>query len=117
MGHLDHDRPDDSNEPRHDTDSVQEEVSATGQRMKGAVKNAAGELINDESLEEKGERENEAGRERQRDNEGFSSLEDGGRAKGDGEGFPFPLSPFPFPFSPSPFPLSPSPFFWQYYRH
>ena len=69
MGHTDHDRPDDSNQPRHSPDSVREEASATGQRVKGAVKNAAGELINDESLEEKGERENEAGRDRQKKND------------------------------------------------
>jgi uncharacterized protein YjbJ (UPF0337 family) len=69
MGHMDHDRPDDSNAPRHTPDSVAEETSATGQRIKGAVKNAAGELIDDEALEEKGERENAAGRDRQRKND------------------------------------------------
>jgi uncharacterized protein YjbJ (UPF0337 family) len=69
MGHMDHDRPDDSNAPRHDSNSVAEETSATGQRAKGALKNAAGELINDQSLEEKGERENAAGKDRQRRND------------------------------------------------
>ena len=68
MGHMDHDRPDDSNAPRHDN-SVAEETSATGQRIKGAIKDAAGELTNNESLEEKGERENAAGRDRQRRND------------------------------------------------
>jgi uncharacterized protein YjbJ (UPF0337 family) len=63
------DRPDDSNAPRHTPGSVAEEVSATGQRIKGAAKNAAGELIDDESLEEKGERENAAGRDRQKKND------------------------------------------------
>jgi uncharacterized protein YjbJ (UPF0337 family) len=63
------DRPDDSKQNRHDPGSVREEASATGQRFKGAVKNAAGELIDDERLEEKGERENEAGRERQKRND------------------------------------------------
>ena len=68
MGH-DHDRPDDSNAPRHDRDSVAEETSATGQRIKGAFKDAAGELTGDEALEDKGERENAAGRDRQRRND------------------------------------------------
>jgi uncharacterized protein YjbJ (UPF0337 family) len=68
MGHMDHDRPDDSNAPRHDN-SVAEETSATGQRIKGAIKDAAGDLTNNESLEEKGERENAAGRDRQRRND------------------------------------------------
>ena len=69
MGHMDHDRPDDSNQNRHTPGSVREEASATGQRVKGAVKNAAGELINDQSLEEKGERENAAGKDRQKKND------------------------------------------------
>jgi len=69
MGHMDHDRPDDSNAPRHTPDSVREEVSATGQRIKGAVKDIAGEVTGDESLEEKGERENAAGIDRQRKND------------------------------------------------
>ena len=69
MGHMDHDRPDDSNQNRHKPDSVREEASATGQRVKGALKNAAGELINDQSLEEKGERENAAGKDRQKKND------------------------------------------------
>jgi uncharacterized protein YjbJ (UPF0337 family) len=64
---LDH--PDDSSAPRHDRDSVAEETSATGQRIKGAVKDAAGELTDNEALEEKGERENAAGRKRQREND------------------------------------------------
>jgi uncharacterized protein YjbJ (UPF0337 family) len=69
MGHMDHDRPDDSNAQRHDSNSVAEETSATGQRVKGAIKNAAGELTNDPSLEDKGERENAAGKDRQRRND------------------------------------------------
>ena len=63
------DNPDDSNQRRHDAGSVAEEASATGQRIKGAFKNAAGELIDDEALEEKGERENAAGRDRQNKND------------------------------------------------
>ncbi len=69
MGHMDHDRPDDSNAPRHTPGSVAEETSATGQRVKGAIKNATGELIGDEALEEKGERENAAGKDRQKKND------------------------------------------------
>jgi uncharacterized protein YjbJ (UPF0337 family) len=69
MGDMDHDRPDDSNAPRHDRNSVAEESSATGQRIKGAFKDAAGDLTDNESLEDKGERENAAGRDRQRKND------------------------------------------------
>ncbi|HXT28479.1 MAG TPA: hypothetical protein VN716_04350 [Vicinamibacterales bacterium] len=46
-----------------------EETSATGQRIKGAIKDATGEVTGDERLEEKGERENAAGRDRQRKND------------------------------------------------
>jgi uncharacterized protein YjbJ (UPF0337 family) len=69
MGHMDHDRPDDSNARRHDKDSVAEETSATGQRVKGAIKDAAGEISGDEALEDKGERENQAGKDRQKKND------------------------------------------------
>ena len=62
MGQMDHDRPDDSNAPRHDKDSVAEETSAAGQRAKGAIKEAAGKATGNESLEEKGDRENQAGK-------------------------------------------------------
>lgn len=64
----DRDNPDDSAKPRHDQ-GVGEETSAFGQRVKGKVKDIAGEVSGDESLEEKGERENQAGRERQRKND------------------------------------------------
>ena len=63
------DNPDDSSLPRHDEDSIAEETSATGQRIKGATKDAIGDLTDNESLEEKGERENAAGRARQRGND------------------------------------------------
>lgn len=69
MGHMDHDRPDDSNAPRHTPGSVAEETSATGQRIKGAIKDVAGEISGDQALEDKGERENAAGRDRQRKND------------------------------------------------
>ena len=61
----DRDNPDDSAEPRHD-EGIGEETSATGQRVKGRTKDILGEITGDESLEEKGERENQAGRERQK---------------------------------------------------
>jgi len=64
----DRDNPDDAAEPRDD-EGIGEEVSATGQRVKGRVKDLTGELTGDEALEEKGERENQAGRERQKKND------------------------------------------------
>ena len=64
-----HDRPDDSSENRHAPGSVREETSGTGQRFKGAVKREVGDAIDDEQMEEKGARENEAGKERQRRND------------------------------------------------
>ena len=68
MGHMDHDRPDDSNARKHDN-SVAEETSATGQRVKGAVENAVGAATGNDSLERKGERENAAGIDRQKKND------------------------------------------------
>jgi hypothetical protein len=38
------DHPDDSSAPRHQPGSIQEETSSVGQRIKGATKNAVGEL-------------------------------------------------------------------------
>ena len=64
-----YDRPDDSAKNRHAPGSVSEEVSGTGQRFKGAVKREVGDAIDDEQMEEKGARENEAGKERQRRND------------------------------------------------
>jgi uncharacterized protein YjbJ (UPF0337 family) len=69
MGRMDEDRPDDSNAPRHKPDSVREEASSVGQRVKGASKDIAGEISDDEKLEDKGERENAAGRDRQNKND------------------------------------------------
>jgi uncharacterized protein YjbJ (UPF0337 family) len=65
----DRDNPDDSNAPRHTPGSVAEETSATGQRVKGAAKEAVGDALDDEEMERKGERENEAGRDRQKTND------------------------------------------------
>jgi uncharacterized protein YjbJ (UPF0337 family) len=70
MAVNDRDRPDDSNEPRHKPDSLREEASAAGQRIKGAAKDMAGDVADDRRLEKKGERENAAGRDRQRTNDG-----------------------------------------------
>ncbi|HEX7282044.1 MAG TPA: CsbD family protein [Vicinamibacterales bacterium] len=67
MAH-DYDRPDDSNAPRH-ANSVAEETSATGQRIKGAIKEEVGDMIDDKAMENKGARENEAGKDRQRKND------------------------------------------------
>ena len=64
----DFDRPDDSTAPRH-ANPVAEETSATGQRIKGAIKEELGDALDDEAMEDKGARENEAGKERQRKNE------------------------------------------------
>jgi uncharacterized protein YjbJ (UPF0337 family) len=64
-----YDRPDDSNENRHAPGSVSEEVSGTGQRFKGAVKREVGDAIDDEEMEDKGARENEAGKDRQKRND------------------------------------------------
>jgi len=46
-----------------------EEVSAFGQRVKGAAKDTVGDIIDDEQLEAQGERENAAGRARQAAND------------------------------------------------
>jgi len=64
-----YDRPDDSKHNRHAPGSVNEEVSGTGQRIKGAVKREVGDAFDDEQMEDKGARENEAGRDRQRRND------------------------------------------------
>ena len=64
-----YDRPDDSDKNRHAPGSVSEEVSGTGQRFKGAVKREVGDAIDDEEMEDKGARENEAGKDRQKKND------------------------------------------------
>jgi uncharacterized protein YjbJ (UPF0337 family) len=62
------DNPDDSSLPRHD-EGLGEETSATGQRIKGSIKEGLGDMTDNESLERKGERENAAGKTRQRNND------------------------------------------------
>ena len=69
MGHMDHDRPDDSNQPRHEPGSVSEETSATGQRAKGEAKKVAGEVTGNDATAAKGARENAAGIDRQKKND------------------------------------------------
>ena len=49
-------------------DTVGEEISAFGQRVKGAAKDVAGNVANDRGLEREGERENAMGRDRQANN-------------------------------------------------
>ena len=49
-------------------DTVGEEAAALGQRVKGAVKDAAGAVTGNERLEREGERENAEGRARQASN-------------------------------------------------
>jgi uncharacterized protein YjbJ (UPF0337 family) len=48
---------------------MRSELQKTKLERKGKVKDIAGEVAGDASLEEKGERENQAGRERQRKND------------------------------------------------
>jgi uncharacterized protein YjbJ (UPF0337 family) len=48
---------------------VAEDTSATGPRITGAPKDVVGDLLDDEEMEEKGERENQAGIERQKKND------------------------------------------------
>lgn len=53
---------------RKNDDTVGEEISAVGQRIKGAAKDIAGNVANDRGLEREGERENAMGRARQATN-------------------------------------------------
>ena len=63
------------NDNRRQDDSVAEEGSAFGQRVKGAVKDGIGATTGNESLEREGERENAEGRARQRRNEVFKETD------------------------------------------
>ena len=54
-------------------DTLGEEASAFGQRVKGAAKDAAGDLTGNERLEREGERENAAGNARQERNDVIGS--------------------------------------------
>lgn len=55
----------------HRDDSIGEEASAFGQRVKGAVKDTAGAVTGNRSLEREGERENAMGNARQEANDVF----------------------------------------------
>ena len=66
-----------ANDNKRSDDSVSEEASAFGQRVKGAVKDGAGAITGNESLEREGERENAEGRDRQRRNEVFDESKPG----------------------------------------
>lgn len=59
----------------HQDDTLREEGSAFGQRVKGAVKYAAGAVTGDRSLEREGERENAEGRARQARNDVFDETD------------------------------------------
>lgn len=70
----------------HQDDTLREEASAFGQRVKGAVKDAAGAATGDRSLEREGEIENAAGRARQATNDVFDETDGvrGATVGGDG---------------------------------
>ena len=64
-------------EPRKEYDgSVTEEASAIGERAKGAIKEGWGAITGDESLENRGERENAEGRAHQSSNQVFGTFKD-----------------------------------------
>src|SRR4029453_10318301 len=67
-----------ANDNKRSDGSLSEEASAFGQRVKGAVKDGAGAVTGNESLEREGERENAEGRKRQTQNE---ALGGGGRPR------------------------------------
>jgi uncharacterized protein YjbJ (UPF0337 family) len=64
---------------RKDDETIKEEASALGQRMKGAAKDAAGAMTGNRSMEREGERENAEGRARQASNEVFDETDDPAR--------------------------------------
>jgi uncharacterized protein YjbJ (UPF0337 family) len=59
----------------HQDDTLREEGSAFGQRVKGAAKDAAGAVTGNRSLEREGERENAEGRARQASNNVFDETD------------------------------------------
>lgn len=63
-----------------DKNTLGEEASAFGQRVKGAAKDAAGAVTGDERLEREGERENAIGNERQERNDVFAETPGRGAA-------------------------------------
>lgn len=71
----------------HQDDTLREEASAFGQRVKGAAKDAAGAVTGDRSLEREGEIENAAGRARQAANNVFDETDGVRGATVDGDGY------------------------------
>jgi uncharacterized protein YjbJ (UPF0337 family) len=64
-----------ADEKKHMDDTLGEEISAFGERAKGAAKDAAGSLTGNRSLEREGERENAEGRARQAHNDVFDETD------------------------------------------
>ncbi len=62
-------------ENRKKDDTVGEEISAFGQRVKGAVKESAGDIANNRGLEREGARENAEGRARQATNDAMDETD------------------------------------------
>jgi uncharacterized protein YjbJ (UPF0337 family) len=62
-----------ANGPKKQDNSISEEVSAMGERAKGAVKEGWGKVTGDRATERQGERENAEGRARQAANQAFGS--------------------------------------------
>ena len=60
---------------RHGDDTLSEEASAFGKRVKGAAKDGIGAITGNERLEREGERENAEGRARQADNDVFDETD------------------------------------------
>ena len=74
-----------ANDNKRSDGSLSEETSAFGQRVKGAVKDGAGAVTGNESLEREGERENAEGRDRQRRNDVFDESTPGSAQTSIGE--------------------------------
>ena len=73
---------------RKNDDTVKEEASAFGQRVKGAVKDAAGAVTGNRALEREGEREKAEGRARQATNDVMDETDGArGRTLGDRSGY------------------------------
>jgi len=64
-----------ADDKKHGDDTLGEELSALGERAKGATKDAAGSLTGNRSLEREGERENAEGRARQGRNDVFEETD------------------------------------------
>ena len=60
---------------QHPDDTLSEEASALGKRVKGAAKDGIGVITGNERLEREGERENAEGRARQANNDVFDETD------------------------------------------